>query len=138
MNSVTAPEFTPEEAFVSLAIVAASIDGEHTETEDMAVTQGILNAELFANYPADQLITMINHSFSQINEQGTEVILQSAIQSLPEQLWSEVLTAVVEIIMADGNVSSSEKTLLNNLGQAFNLTEEEIANLLKTQGYHNT
>jgi tellurite resistance protein len=135
MNPVTSEvEFTPEEAFVALAIVAASIDGEHNETEDMAVTQAILNADLFANHPADQLIMMINNSFSQINEQGTEVIFQSAIQSLPETLWSEALTAAAQIIMADGKVSSEEQTLLNKLGQAFNLPEEEINNILQKQG----
>ena len=60
-------EFTPEEAFVALAIVTVAIDNEHAEAEEMAVTQAILNADLFATYPADKLITMINNAFNQIN-----------------------------------------------------------------------
>lgn len=135
MNPVTSQlEFSPEEAFVALAIVATSIDGEHNETEEMAVTQAILNAELFASYPADQLIMMINNAFHQIQEQGTEVIFQSAIQSLPEKLWSEALTTVAQIIMADGKLSSEEKTLFSNLGQAFNFSEQEMTNILQKQG----
>lgn len=134
MNSVTSQlEFTPEEAFVALAIVTVTIDGEHAEAEEMAVTQAILSADLFATYPADQLITMINNSFSQINEQGIDTIFQGAISHLPSHLRSEALTAVAKIVMADGKVSSEEKELLNNLGQAFKISEEEITKTLELE-----
>jgi uncharacterized tellurite resistance protein B-like protein len=134
MNSVTSQlQFTPEEAFVALAIVTVAIDGEHAEAEEMAVTQAILSADLFATYPADQLITMINNSFSQINEQGIDTIFQGAIDNLPSHLRSEALTAVAKIVMADGKVSSEEKELLNNLGRAFKISEEEISKTLELE-----
>lgn len=124
-------EFTPEEAFVALAIVTVAIDNEHAEAEEMAVTQAILNADLFATYPADKLITMINNAFNQINEQGTEAILKGALASLPNHLQEEVLTAIATIVMADGKVSSEEKTLLNRLHEAFAFSEEKINQLLE-------
>ena len=126
-------EFTPEEAFVALAIVTVAIDGEHAEAEEMAVTQAILNADLFSTHPADQLIKMINNAFSQINKQGTEVILKGALASLPENLQEEVLTAIATIVMADGKISSAEKTLLDRLRETFTLSEEKINNLLEQE-----
>lgn len=125
------PKLTPEEAFVALAIVAVAVDGEHAEAEEMAVTQAILSADLFASHPADQLITMINNSFNYINEQGIDTMFQSAIGNLPDNLRSEAVNAVAKIVMADGKISSEEKELLNNLGQAFNLSEEQINQTLE-------
>lgn len=124
-------EFTPEEAFVALAIVAVAIDGEHAEAEEMAVTQAILSAELFASHPADQLIGMINNSFHRIHEQGIETIFQSAMRYLPENLRSEALTAIAKIIMADGKVSSEEKNLLSQVSQGFDIPEEQINQVLQ-------
>ena len=124
-------EFTPEEAFVALAIVAVAIDGEHAEAEEMAVTQAILSAELFASHPADQLIAMINNSFNWIHEQGIETIFQSAMRYLPENLRSEALTAIAKIIMADGKVSSEEKNLLSQVSQGFDIPEEQINQVLQ-------
>ncbi|MDR9402433.1 MAG: tellurite resistance TerB family protein [Halothece sp. Uz-M2-17] len=127
MNGITPQlEFTPEEAFVALAIVTVAIDGEHAEAEEMAVTQAILSADLFATYPADQLIAMINNSFQYIQDKGIEAILESAIGNLPQHLCSEALSALAKIIMADGKVSSEEKQLLNHFGQAFAIPEEKI------------
>lgn len=132
MSNLTSQlELTPEEAFVALAIVTVAIDGEHAEAEEMAVTQAILSAELFVSHPADQLINMINNSFSSIHEQGIDTMLQSAIASLPEKLRSEALTAVAQIVMADGKLSSEEKALLNRLKEAFNVSEEEINQALQ-------
>lgn len=132
MTSVTDQlKFTPEEAFVSLAIVTVAIDDEHAEAEEMALTQAILSADLFSAYPADKLIMMINQAFAQINQQGTNPILEGAIASLPESLWEEALTAIAKIIMADGKVSSEEKSLLEQLRVAFKSSEEQIAALLE-------
>lgn len=134
MNSASCQlEFTPEQAFVALAIATVTVDGEYSDEEDMAVTQAILSADLFATYPPDQLIMMINNSFNCIQEKGVESILKSAIAQLPETLYSEALTAVAQIIMADGKVSSEEQNLLNHLGQAFALSEEEITKTLELQ-----
>lgn len=124
-------KFTPEEAFVALAIVTVAIDGEHAEGEEMALTQAILNADLFSTYPADKLIMMINQAFAQINQHGTKAILEAAIASLPESLWEEVLSAIAKIIMADGKVSSEEKSLLEQLRVAFKTSEEQITKLLE-------
>jgi len=132
MSNLTSQlELTPEEAFVALAIVTVAIDGEHAEAEEMAVTQAILSAELFVSHPADQLINMINRSFSSIHEQGIDTMLQSAIASLPENLRSEALTAVAKIVMADGKLSSEEKGLLDRLKEAFNVSEEEVNQALQ-------
>jgi len=125
-------EFTPEEAFVALAIVAVAVDGEHAEAEEIAVTQAILGAELFATYPADKLIAMINDSFSRIHDQGIETIFQGALQHLPKDLHSEALTAIAKIVMADGKVSSEEKTLLNNLSEGFKIPQEQIDQVLQS------
>ncbi|MFP4133396.1 MAG: tellurite resistance TerB family protein [Halothece sp.] len=124
-------KFTPEEAFVALAIVTVAIDGEHAEEEEMALTQAILSADLFSTYPADKLIMMINNAFAQINQQGTKAILEEAIASLPESLREEVLSAIAKIIMADGKVSSEEKRLLDHLSVAFTIPEEQITKLLE-------
>jgi len=134
MNDLTAQlKFTPEEAFVALAIVTVAIDGEHAEAEEMAVTQAILSAELFATYPADKLISMINNSFQSIQENGIDAILESAIGNLPQHLCSEALTALATIVMADGKVSSEEKQLLTHFGQAFAIPEDQITQTLEKQ-----
>jgi uncharacterized tellurite resistance protein B-like protein len=133
MNGLNPPlEYTPEEAFVALAIVTVAIDGEHAEAEEMAVTQAILSADLFATYPADQLIQMINNCFQSIQENGIDAILESAIGNLPQNLCSEALSALTKIIMADGKVSSEEKKLLTHFGQAFAIPEEQISDILQS------
>ncbi len=124
-------KLTPEEAFVALAIVTVAIDGEHAEEEEMALTQAILSADLFSAYPADKLIMMINQAFAQINQQGTKTILEGAIANLPEHLREEALSAIAKIIMADGKVSSEEKSLLDHLSAAFTISEEQITKLLE-------
>lgn len=124
-------KLTPEEAFVALAIVTVAIDGEHAEEEEMALTQAILSADLFSAYPADKLIMMINQAFAQINQQGTNAILEGAIANLPEHLREEALSAIAKIIMADGKVSSEEKSLLDHLSAAFTISEEQITKLLE-------
>ncbi len=133
MSGVTQKlEFTPEEAFVALAIIAVAVDGEQAEAEEMAVTQAILEAELFTTYPADQLITMINNAFNQIYQQGIETLFQYAVISLPENLRSEALMTVAKIVMADGKVSTEEKNLLTNLSQGFGVSEVEITQILQS------
>lgn len=134
MNGITPQlELTPEEAFVALAIVTVAIDGEHNEAEEMAVTQAILSAELFATHPADRLIGMINNSFQAIQEQGIDVILESALGNLPENLCSEALTALAQIIMADGQVSAEEQDLLNQFSRTFSIPEAEVKETLNSQ-----
>jgi len=120
----------PAEAFIAIALIAIASDGYVADTEVQAIYVAISRMKLFTSYPFDIVRKMINNLLGIIERQGVDTVLNAAISVLPHDLEETAFAVATDIILADGEITEEEETLLNHLYQVLEISEDTATKIV--------
>ena len=130
-------KFGPQQAIAGVLLCAMACDGEISDVESQRMYQYLSRKKMFRQMPADQINAMIDRLYEYLNEGGTEILLDRCYQEVPEDLHETVFANSVDILMASGSVSSSEKAFLEDLATKFKLDQQRAKIIIKVMSYKN-
>lgn len=113
----------PAEAFVAITLIAVASDGYIADTEAQALSTTLSRMKLFNSYPGDVVRKMIDRLLGIMERQGINALLNTAVAALPHDLQETAFAVATDIVLADGEVTEEEETLLNNLCNALEIPE---------------
>lgn len=114
----------PAESFAAIALIAVASDGYITDTECQALSTTLSRMQLFRSYPNDVMRRMFDKLLSILQREGLEVLFNAAIDALPHDLKETAFAVTTDIVLADGQVTSEEEKLLNDLYRALEIPED--------------
>lgn len=114
----------PAEAFAAITMIAVASDGYVADAEAQAVSVALSRMKLFNSYPGDVMRKMIDRLLGIMERQGVNALLNAAVATLPHDLQETAFAVATDIVLADGEVTEEEETLLNNLCRALEISEE--------------
>ncbi|EAW36838.1 hypothetical protein L8106_26792 [Lyngbya sp. PCC 8106] len=123
-------ELTPAEAFAAIALTAVAADGIITDSESQIIKSTLARMDLFGEYTAENKTKMIQRLLEQIENQGYEPLMQSAITKLPANLKDTAFAVATDIILSDGDLADEEEELLNALYNALGISEEMATKII--------
>ncbi|MBD2314984.1 tellurite resistance TerB family protein [Desertifilum sp. FACHB-1129] len=114
----------PAEAFAAIALIAVASDGYITDTECQALSTTLARMQLFRSYPNDVMRRMFDKLLSILQREGLEVLFNAATAALPHDLKETAFAVTTDIVLADGQVTSEEEKLLNDLYRVLEIPED--------------
>lgn len=114
----------PAEAFAAIALLAVAADGYAADSEVQAIMTSLSRMHLFRSYPGDVMKKMFDRLLSILQRQGPDILLASALESLPHELRETAFAVTTDIALADGEVTEEEEDFLNQLYGVLEISEE--------------
>ena len=114
----------PAEAFAAITLIAVASDGYVADAEVQVVSVALSRMKLFNSYPNDVMRKMFDRLLGIMERQGVNVLLNAAVAALPHDLQETAFTVATDIVLADGEVTEEEATLLNSLCHALEISED--------------
>lgn len=127
----TTTTFSPAEAFAAVVLATVSIDGYVSDAEVRNVASVLNRMQLYRSYPSEVLQRLFERLGLAIQRQGFKVILDAAIEALPHHLHATVFAVVTDLVLADGEISSEEDTLLNYLWSELNVDQHTAETIIQ-------
>ena len=122
--------FSPAEAFAAITLATVAVDGYLSDDETRVMLTSLMRMELFRSYSNDVMRRLFDKICAIINRQGSDVLLETAIASLPHHLHDTVFAVAADLVLADGEVTEEEESLLQYLYNHLGLPEEKAKNIL--------
>jgi hypothetical protein len=123
--------FSPAEAFAAVTLSAIAVDGYLADEEVDGLINALTRMHLFKSYPGEVLRRMLDKLFGILRREGVGTLFQSAKGSLPQELQEAAFAVSADLILADGLVTDDEKSFLNQLHQALNITDETAMKIVE-------
>ncbi|MEA5495820.1 MAG: tellurite resistance TerB family protein [Limnoraphis robusta] len=122
---------SPAEAFAGIALAVVAADGYLADSElDVLITL-LGRMHLFRSYPSEVMRRMFDKIFGIIKRQGVEALVNQAIKTLPHELYETMFVVATDLILADGEVSDEEESLLNDLCNSFKISQETANEIIR-------
>jgi uncharacterized tellurite resistance protein B-like protein len=120
----------PAEAFAAITLIAVAADGYAADSELQAISTILSRMQLFRSYPADVMRKMFDRLLNLLQRQGANNLLTTAVEALPHDLLETAFAVTADIVLADGEVTSEEEDLLNQLYRALQISEETAVKII--------
>lgn len=130
LNEPSEVTLGPAEAFAAIALLAIAADGYAADTEVQCLMTSLYRMKLFRSYPDDVMRKMFDRLQGTIKRQGPATLMNAAIATLPDELRETAFVITTDLILADGEITSEEKNLLNDLYAALKLSEETALKII--------
>src|SRR3712207_1859608 len=89
----------PAEAFAAIALLAVAADGYVADTEVQSVMTSLSRMQLFRSYPGEVMRRMFDRLLSILQRQGEDILLATAITSLPYELRETAFAVTTDIAL---------------------------------------
>jgi tellurite resistance protein len=122
---------SPTEAFAGIALAVVAADGYISDSEVSVLIPLLNRMHLFRSYPSEVMIRMFDKLAGMIRRQGAEAFLNQAIQTLPYELHGTIFAVATDLILADGEVTDEEESLLTDLYNALQISEETANEVIR-------
>ena len=134
-----ADKLNAAEAFAAIALAAVASDGYLSDEEAQSIPFILSRMKLFQTYSDDMMRKLFDKLLGKLKREGVSALFNAATDSLPESLRHTAFAIATDLVLADGVVTDDEKTFLDELYQALEVSEE-LANkiidvmLIKNKG----
>ncbi len=129
--------FSPQEAYASIMILAIASDGYLADEELDAITAHLSRMHLFQHFRPETMRRMYGKLFEILRDDGAEVILESAKETLPSELRESAFAMCCDLILADGFMSQDEQRFLHKLHQSMEIPKESADRILSVMQIRN-
>jgi tellurite resistance protein len=131
VRSQSSTALGPVEAFAAIALVAVAVDGHLSEAEIRTISTTLSRMQLFRSYPNEVLGRMFEKLATIMQRQGTDTLLRAAISALPYELHETAFAVATDIVLADGEVTDEEETILNWLCGALSIPQNTALKIIE-------
>jgi uncharacterized tellurite resistance protein B-like protein len=114
---------TPGQAFASICLIAVAADGVITGNESQAITTIFSRMNLFSDISGNNMRDMIDMLLNILKAGNAKALFDKAVIALPADLKETVFAITTDLVLADGELSEEEETLLDELYNALAIPE---------------
>lgn len=114
---------TPGQAFASICLIAVAADGVITGNESQAITTIFSRMNLFSDISGNNMRDMIDMLLNILKAGNAKALFDKAVVALPADLKETVFAITTDLVLADGELSEEEETLLDELYNALSIPE---------------
>lgn len=130
MRKQTQESLSPAEAFAAITLLAVAADGYLADAEGQVLSSTLSRMQLFRSYPGDVMRRMFDRLLSILQRQGSNVLFNLAVDTLPHDLYETAFAVTTDIVLADAEVTSEEEKLLTDLCEALNINEQTAVKII--------
>lgn len=114
--------FLPQDCLIAL-MIATSVSDENMRTSELVAIQGLVNhLPVFANYDVDRIKVISQTVFDLFEEEdGLDALFGIVRRDLPAKLNETAYALAVDVVASDGNASSEELRLLEEIRYELNI-----------------
>ncbi|MEM8632048.1 MAG: tellurite resistance TerB family protein [Pseudomonadota bacterium] len=104
-------------------MIATSVSDENMRTSELVAIQGLVNhLPVFANYDVDRIKVISQTVFDLFEEEdGLDALFGIVRRDLPAKLNETAYALAVDVVASDGNASSEELRLLEEIRYELNI-----------------
>jgi tellurite resistance protein len=121
---------SPAESFAAITLVAVAADGYLSDEESQSISTTLCRMQLFRSYPREVIGKLFDRLCAILKRQGSEALLDLALNSLPHDLYETAFAVTADLVLADGEVSSEEEDLLNQLYRVLGISEATAVKII--------
>ncbi|MEC4891877.1 MAG: tellurite resistance TerB family protein [Oscillatoria sp. PMC 1051.18] len=121
----------PAEAFVAIVLIVVAADGYLAQDEIILLNTVLRRMQMFRSYSGDVMQRMFDKLSGILRREGSEVLFNAAIASLPHDLYDTTFAIATDLVLADGNVSKEEEALLGSLSRALSIPQATVDKILE-------
>jgi hypothetical protein len=114
---------TPGQAFASICLIAVAADGVITGNESQAIITIFSRMNLFSDISGNNMRDMIDMLLNILKAGNAKALFDKAVVALPADLKETVFAITTDLVLADGELSEEEETLLDELYNALSIPE---------------
>ncbi|GEM_PF-779714 len=116
--------FTKQEAFLAIALATSAADGQIVESEVKGIFAYLLQMSMFDGMSERQLSDIFKKLVKVLEKEGVAGLVTIAKSSLPAELRETAFACSVDIALADGTIEAGEQTLIEELQQVLEVSDE--------------
>jgi tellurite resistance protein len=121
----------PAEGFAAIMLLVVASDGYLADEEVHLLSVTFSRMQLFRSYPQDIMNRMIDNLCNILRREGSDVLFEAAIATLPHELYETAFAIATDLVLADGHISQEEEGLLVSLCRALSLPEKLVAQVVE-------
>ncbi len=121
----------PAEGFAALMLLVVASDGYAADDEVRLLNITFSRMKLFRSYSDDVMRRMIDNLCNILRRDGSEVLFDAAIATLPHDLYETAFAIATDLVLADGQVTEEEEELLGSLCRALNLSDSLVSQVVQ-------
>lgn len=122
---------SPAESFAAIMLIVIAADG-YLSNEEISLLNTVLGRiKLFRSYSRDVMQRMFDKLTHVLQREGSEALFNAAMSTLPYDLYDTTFAIATDLVLADGNVSPEEESLLDSLCNAMQLPEETVHQIIQ-------
>ena len=122
---------SPAEAFAAISLAATASDGYLSDEEARSISYILCRMKLFRSYPYDVMYRMFDRLLGILRRQGIDTLLNTAKESLPQDLREAAFVVATDLVLGDGIVTQEEQDFLNDLYQALEVPVEVATQIVQ-------
>jgi tellurite resistance protein len=127
----SADNFSPQEAFLAIALATSAADGQIVEEEARGIFAYLLQMKMFDSYSERGMSDMFKKLVTILQNEGVAGLVAIAKSSLPAELRETAFSCAADIALADGVIEEGEKAMLEELQQVLEVSDELGAKILE-------
>lgn len=116
----------PAEGFAALMLLVVASDGYLADDEIRLLNATFSRMKLFRSYSDDVMRRMIDNLCNTLRREGTKVLFDAAIATLPHELYETAFAIATDLVLADGQVTEEEEDILGSLCRALELPDSMV------------
>lgn len=114
--SLTAAEFTPEDALIAVMISISASDENMRTSELLSIERMVNHLPVFKDYRLDRISDVANVVFDILAEEdGLDMLWVTVKSALPERLYDTAYAMACDVAAADGAARDAELALLEDM-----------------------
>jgi uncharacterized membrane protein YebE (DUF533 family) len=135
--TTTLVAFSPQEAYAAITILAIASDGYLAPEELDAITSHLSRMHLFQHLRLDTIERMYVKLFDILRKEGSDLLLESAKETLPSELRESAFAMCCDLTLSDGLMSLDEQTFLKQLHQVLEIPDDIADRILSVMHIRN-
>ncbi|MBZ8180873.1 tellurite resistance TerB family protein [Oscillatoria salina] len=121
----------PAEAFLAIVLIVVAADGYLANDEITLLNTVLRRMQMYRSYSGDVMQRMFDKLSGILRREGSEVLFNAAIASLPHDLYDTTFAIATDLVLADGNVSKEEEALLGSLSRALSIPQATVDKIIE-------
>ena len=123
--------FYPKEGVVALALVSTLYDSAIADVDTYHIVNQLEKTKLFDEYSGDELLTMVERFLDIAQEEGSQVLLNAAYNSLSVELVPDAFAIGVMMLVDDSGVIPIQKNgFIQEIQQVLELKNEDAQQII--------
>jgi uncharacterized tellurite resistance protein B-like protein len=121
---------TPRQAFAAIIIAASNADGRVGPEEARRVNDIFNSTKLFRQPGAMAVEGVLDQVVELFQRHGTEAIVAQAAKALPPELRAPTFAVAVDLVLADGEATREERTIIDGLQDLLQIVDEDAIKIV--------